>query len=141
MTASIPIARTVISMMKEREHLREKADFNPVREGIVRFSDQSPDEQERMIAQNSDYGEVICRCQKVTKAEILQAIHNPLGASSMISIKYRTRCMMGRCQGGYCQMRIAQMLQDELGINDTDLLYSNEGSNLFFGKVREKAGR
>ncbi|MCK9328604.1 MAG: NAD(P)/FAD-dependent oxidoreductase [Candidatus Cloacimonetes bacterium] len=141
LTASIPIARTVISMMKEREHLLEKADFNPVRKKILRFSDQSPEEQESMIAQNSDYGEVICRCQKVTKAEILQAIHNPLGASSMISIKYRTRCMMGRCQGGYCQMRIAQMLQDELGINDTDLLYSNEGSNLFFGKVRKKAGQ
>lgn len=51
----------------------------------------------------------------MTKAEILQAIHNPLGVDTMTGVKYRTRSMMGRCQGGYCQMRIEQLIEQELG--------------------------
>lgn len=53
--------------------------------------------------------------RKVTRAEILAAIHNPLGVDTMAGIKYRTRSMMRRCQGGYCQMRIAQMIEEESG--------------------------
>lgn len=73
------------------------------------------EEQARLIEEDPDYGEVICRCEKVTKAEILKAIHNPLGVDTMTGIKYRTRSMMGRCQGGYCQMRIEQLIEQELG--------------------------
>ena len=45
--------------------------------------------------------------------------------------------MMGRCQGGYCQMRIAQIIQEELNKNVTDIIYSRKESNMFVGTVRE----
>ena len=91
-----------------------------------------------MIWENPDYGEIICRCEKVTKAEILQAIHNPLGVNTMISVKYRTRSMMGRCQGGYCQMRIEQMIEEELGKKETEVLYARQNSQPIKGKVRKE---
>ena len=47
------------------------------------------------------------------------------------------RAMMGRCQGGYCQMRITRMLEEELGIPVREITYAREGSRMFFGKVRE----
>ena len=90
-----------------------------------------------MIQENPDYGEVICRCEKVTKAELLQAIHNPLGVDTMVGIKYRTRAMMGRCQGGYCQMRMEHMIEEELGKKETQVRYARQGSQVLFGKVRE----
>ena len=68
----------------------------------------------------------------MTRAEILSAIHNPLGARTMAAVKYRTRCMMGRCQGGYCQMRIAQMLETEAGLDPCEIMYARDGSPLFF---------
>ena len=74
----------------------------------------------------------------MTKAEILQAIHNPLGVHTMAGIKYRTRSMMGRCQGGYCQMRVEQMIEEELGIKETEVLYARQGSWVLSGKVREE---
>ena len=95
------------------------------------------EEQARLIEEDPDYGEVICRCEKVTKAEILRAIHNPLGVDTMTGIKYRTRSMMGRCQGGYCQMRIEQLIEQELGKKETQVQYEREGSQVLFGKVRE----
>ena len=41
--------------------------------------------------------------------------------------------MMGRCQGGYCQMRVAEMIEKELGIPKTELQYARKGSYLFTG--------
>ena len=137
LTAAVPIARYAIELMKEREELEENPDFNPVRKGIRHFSQCTKEEQAELIRENPDYGEVICRCEKVTKAEILQAIHNPLGVDTMTGVKYRTRSMMGRCQGGYCQMRIEQMIEQELGKKETEVQYEREGSNVLFGKVRE----
>ena len=138
LTAAVPIARYAIGLMKEREELKPNPDFNPMRRGIVRFAEQPMEEQARLIAANPDYGEVVCRCEKVTRAEILQAIHNPLGVDTMVGIKYRTRSMMGRCQGGYCQMRIAKMIEEELGKAETEVRYARTGSRMFFGKVREE---
>ena len=138
LTAAVPIARYAIGLMKEREELKPNPDFSPVRRGIVRFAEQPMEEQARLIAANPDYGEVVCRCEKVTRAEILQAIHNSLGVDTMVGIKYRTRSMMGRCQGGYCQMRIAKRIEEELGKAETDVRYARAGSQMFFGKVREE---
>ncbi|WMJ84917.1 NAD(P)/FAD-dependent oxidoreductase [Oscillospiraceae bacterium LTW-04] len=137
LTAALPIARRAVRLLAERESLRPNASFNPRRKGIIRFSEQSEEEQARLVRENPDYGELICRCEKVTKAEILQAVQNPLGTHTMASIKLRTRAMMGRCQGGYCQMRVAQIIQKETGCRVEDILYAREGSNLFTGWVRE----
>ena len=139
LTAAVPIARYAISLMEEREKLTPNPGFNPVRKGIPHFAEMTKEEQEEMIRQNPDYGQVICRCEKVTRAEILAAIHNPLGVDTMAGVKYRTRSMMGRCQGGYCQMRIAQMIEDELGKKVTEVRYARKDSQMFFGRVREEA--
>lgn len=137
LTSAVPIARRVVKLLAERETLRKNEHFNPKRKGIVRFAGKSDEEKARLIAGNPDYGEIICRCEMVTKAEILQAVHNPLGVDTVTGIKYRTRAMMGRCQGGYCQTRITQIIQDELGKDVTEVLYARNGSNMFTGKVRE----
>jgi glycerol-3-phosphate dehydrogenase len=73
----------------------------------------------------------------ITRAEVLAAIRNPLGVATVTGVKYRCRAMMGRCQGGYCQMRIAELLMQEHGIPAGELNYSRDGSWLFTGKVRE----
>jgi len=141
LTAAVPIGRYVVGMMEQYETFEENPDFNPRRKHVVKcFSDCTPEEQAQLVAENPDYGEVICRCEKVTKAEILNAIHNPLGVRTMVGIKVRTRSMMGRCQGGYCQMRIAKMLEEELGLEATQLRHARKDAWLFTGKVREEDG-
>jgi glycerol-3-phosphate dehydrogenase len=137
LTSALPIARYVVRLINEREKLIPKDNFNPKRKGIIQFDKLNDEERSKLIGIDPAYGELICRCEKVTKAEILKAIHNPLGVKSVVGIKYRTRSMMGRCQGGYCQMRIIQMIEEELGIKKEEILYNRSGANMFFGKVRE----
>lgn len=138
LTAAVPIGRMVVRMMREYETFEENPAFNPRRKGIIRFEEQDDKTKAKLIEENPDYGEVICRCEKVTRAEILKAIHNPLGVRTMAGIKYRTRSMMGRCQGGYCQMRIEKMIEEELGVKDTDIRYARQNSWMFTGKVRKE---
>ncbi len=137
LTSSLPIARRIIDMIAQKEDLKPNPDFDPRRQGILCFKDQPRDTRGELIRQDPNYGEIICRCETVTRAEILAAIHNPLGVRTMSGIKVRTRAMMGRCQGGYCQTRIAGLLMEEKNLLPEEVLYARESSNLFVGKVRD----
>ena len=138
LTASMPVARQVCRMIGEMEQagLRHKPDFKETRRGILRFREQSPEKQAQLICEDPEYGEVVCRCQRITKREIRQAIENPLGARSIAAIKYRAWATTGRCNGGYCLPRIAQMLVQEYGMKPEEIRYRNKGSEMFAGKVK-----
>ena len=136
MTASMPIAKRVAAMVAEKLQPAENASFDPTHKSILRFADQTPEMKAQLIAQDSDYGEVICRCQQVTKKEICEAIENPLGAKTISAIKYRAWPTTGRCQGGYCLTRIAEILEKEYGIAPEHITQRGEGSELFSGRVK-----
>ncbi len=133
LTAAYPIAKEVVAMIDKKEKLSPNTDFNPYRKGILRFEEQDEETKRKLIEEDPDYGEVICRCEQVTKKEILQAIDNPLGARSLISIKYRSRAMMGRCQGGYCQTRIMELLKEKYKYKWDDFLLRGSGSYMLTG--------
>lgn len=136
LTSALPVARRAVKLLGEKEQLIPNEGFNPRRKGIVSFTEKNLEEKRKLIEQDPNYGEVVCRCETITKAEILQAIHSPLGVETAIGIKNRTRTMMGRCQGGYCETRISEIIQEEKNKKVTDILYSVSGSNMFTGQVR-----
>ena len=137
MTASMPIARRVAAMVTEKLHPAENTAFDPTRQGILRFAEQTPEKKAELIARDSDYGEIICRCQHITKKEICQAIENPLGVRTISAIKYRAWPTTGRCQGGYCLNRIVEILEKEYGIAPEHITQRGGGSELFSGRVKE----
>jgi len=133
LTASEPIAKMVVDIIDKKEKLTPKPDFNPVRKGILRFNEQAEETKKMLIQQNPDYGEIACRCEQITKKEVLDALNNPLGARSLNSIKYRTRTMMGRCQGGYCLHRLVQILIEDFGLSPREIRLNGDDSYLFTG--------
>ncbi|MEY8000139.1 NAD(P)/FAD-dependent oxidoreductase [Clostridium sp. Mt-5] len=136
LTSALPIARDVVKIIDKKEILQENEKFNPIRKGILKFNEQSDEKQAELIKQDPDYGEIFCRCETVTKHEILEAIHNPLGVKTLTGIKNRTRAMMGRCQGGYCQTRIVKLLMKEYNLEPEEVRYSRKNGYLFEGRVR-----
>ena len=116
--------------------MQEKKDFIEERKGPARLRDLSEAEQAALIAADPEYGEIICRCQKVSKREIRNAIENPFGAKSISAIKYRAWATTGRCNGGYCLTRIVDMLVNEYGVKPEEITYRSEGSELFTGSVK-----
>lgn len=138
LTSAPAIAEMVCSLVSNHFKMEEKDDFIPERSCITgHFCELSNEKQEELIKENPEYGEIICRCEKITKKEIRDAIENSLGAKSLVSIKYRARNGMGRCQGGFCTPRIVRMLRDEYGFSPEDYMLRGTDSNLFVGNVRE----
>ena len=80
------------------------------------FRELSDSEKAELCKKDPAYGKIICRCETVTEGDILAAIHRPLGAKTIDMVKLRTRAGMGRCQGGFCSPRVADILSRELNI-------------------------
>lgn len=136
LTSALPLARRVVEKVKAQEELTANEKFNPIRKGIVKFAEQDEEGKQRLIEQDPDYGEIYCRCECVTRAEVKQALHNVLGVSTISGVKYRTRASMGRCQGGYCETRLTQMVQEELGKQKEEILLNKNGAYMFTGEVK-----
>jgi glycerol-3-phosphate dehydrogenase len=137
LTCSPAIALMVRDMVGEKLPLEEKDDFVAERNGFPgSFHDLPEEEKADMVSQDPDYGEIVCRCEQITKREILDAIENPLGSRTIAGIKYRSRAMMGRCQGGFCMPRIVQILEKDFGYRPEDYRLYSPDSYLFTGHVR-----
>lgn len=117
--------------------LKEKETYVTRRKGIVRFADLPAREQEALIKENPAYGRIICRCEKVTEGEILDAIRRPLGARTMDGIKRRTRAGMGRCQAGFCTPKVMEILSKELGVGMDEICKNRSGSVLIKGRNKD----
>ncbi len=138
LTAAPAIAERVKNLLMDLMPLEEKGDFKPQRSGFAEHFCELPKEKRAdMIAQDSNYGEIICRCEQITKKEVLDAIQNPLGTRILVGIKNRSRAMMGRCQGGFCMPRIIRILEREFGYSPDDYLLKSLESPLFAGRMRD----
>ena len=114
LTASPAIAEYVKDLLKTNGlTLVEKADYNPFIEKVERFRNKSNYEIDKLIEENPAYGEIICRCESVSEAEIVAAIRK--GHDTLDGIKFYTRAMMGRCQGGFCTYKIIKIIARETG--------------------------
>jgi len=111
-------------------------DYIARREKPVRFHELSREQQDELIRQRPEYGHVICRCETITEGEILDAIRSPLLPGSIDAIKRRTRAGMGRCQGGFCQPRVLEILARELGQQWVDVNLNRPGTNILKAENR-----
>jgi glycerol-3-phosphate dehydrogenase len=116
--------------------IERKSDYIKHREPPIRFRDLSGPEQEDLIKKDKKYSSILCRCENITEAEILEAIRRPLGASTINGIKMRTRAGMGRCQGGFCMPRILPILARERSIPMESVTISGMGSEMIKGNKR-----
>lgn len=122
------IGEYVAAIVKKLLEPSMKENFISVRKGIPSMLLSSDGERQKLIGENPAYGNVICRCEMVTEGEILNAIHRTLGATTTDGIKRRTRAGMGRCQSGFCNPRVVEILARELGKDESMIRKSGEDS-------------
>ncbi len=131
LTASPAIARYVVAdFVTSYLRLEEKEEFEPKRRGVPRIDQLSSREKEALISENSEFAEIFCRCEGISKAEIRHAAENPLKVRTLNGIKKRSYSMMGRCQGGFCLPRISRFLIEECGLAPEELCIAGPGSEL-----------
>ena len=122
------IERITLELLRKEKPINKKKEFIKTRNNVPNLKMLSKEERGKLIEERGDYGKIICRCEEISRGEIVDAIHSPLPALTLDAIKRRTRAGMGRCQGGFCTPLIAQILEEETGKSLLDITKKGEGS-------------
>ncbi|MBS7527611.1 NAD(P)/FAD-dependent oxidoreductase [Fusibacter paucivorans] len=114
-TSSPAIAAYMAELLLEDGIIqREKEAWSPERRGIVipKASDFKGD-----LESDDPEKHIICRCERVTEAEIVDAMSRGILLDSTDAIKRRTRAGMGNCQGQFCGSRVKALMAETLGVD------------------------
>ncbi len=111
------ICNMAVNKLGESKRVEKKQNFIEKRKGIIRTAKLDEKARRSIIDKNSDYGKIVCRCEEVSKGEILDAVHSVIPAVTVDAVKRRVRSGMGRCQGGFCRPLVAELIQEETGLS------------------------
>lgn len=116
--------------------LKPNQNFNPNREPDYFFKNLTAEEKNKLIKSNPAYGKIVCRCEQITEGEIIRALTVNPKATDVDGVKRRTRAGMGRCQGGFCQPYVAEIIAKELGVCLCDVTKFGGESKLLTGESK-----
>ncbi|MBF0253341.1 MAG: NAD(P)/FAD-dependent oxidoreductase [Candidatus Omnitrophica bacterium] len=129
LTASPAIAKMVSDILRKTGlEMKKKEVFYQTRNKTKHLFSMSINDAEELIKNDKDYGDIVCRCEMVSKKEISEAIKR--GAKTLDGIKFRTRAQAGRCHGGFCTTRIMRILSEELGVSMTKITKRGPGTEI-----------
>jgi len=134
--ASVPaIAEYSIEQLKDMGlKLKEDESFDGRRNSIDRAAEMDEEVLKQKIEEDSRWGNIVCTCEMVSEAEIIEAMER--GADSFDAIKRRTRAGMGECQESYCLLRISEIISREMDIPLNKVRKEWRDSEFFDGFVR-----
>lgn len=107
------IERITCNILKDLINLNPKSNWNPYRKSIPNLANMNLIERDSFIKRNPDYGVIICRCEEISRGEIIDALNSPIPVYSVDGLKRRVRAGMGRCQGGFCMPSVMKLIAEE----------------------------
>ena len=130
LASSPAIAEKVGEIVGELKELKPDPDFDPYQEAPPRFRHMNHEERAELIEEDPRYSEIICRCETVTKGEILDAMEGVVGARTVNGVKRRVRPGGGRCQGGFCEPLVVNLISEKWGIPKDEVVLESSESEL-----------
>jgi glycerol-3-phosphate dehydrogenase len=129
LTAAPAIAIDIAKFIEQLEKapLPVNINYQPqrrVQQPLAKLDDAIRDQ---MIKDNPNFGQIVCRCEEISKGEIIATLHRPLIVPTLDGIKRRVRAGMGRCQGGFCGPLVTQIIHEELQIPYRDIYKKGYG--------------
>lgn len=110
-SASLGIAEYVADLLKEAGvELHHKPEFKTIKMPNIGEAFTRPYQNAELIEENSDYGKIVCHCERVSLGELRHAINSDIPATTLDALRRRTRAMQGRCQGFNCQASLLKAL-------------------------------
>ena len=132
LTSAPAIALMVCDLLKGAGlKMRKKFIFHGHRKKTVHLFETSFKETEKLIKKDHSYGDILCRCEMVSRKEVEDAIDR--GARTLDGIKFRTRAQAGRCHGGFCTTRIMRVLSEKTKVPLTEVSKRGKGSEIVKG--------
>jgi glycerol-3-phosphate dehydrogenase len=115
LTASMAIAEHVRDELDRAGlALRERPDGLPhVRMPYIGEAGPRPYARGDLIAEDPEYGRIVCFCERVSRGEIRDAARSPIPPTDLDGLRRRTRVLMGRCQGFFCAAHLPVILAEQ----------------------------
>lgn len=126
----------VEAMVKEQLNLVDKENYQKTRRPLYRLNKKTLAERSKLIKQNPQFANMICRCEQISEGEIVDAIHRNCGARTVKGVKKRVRPGFGKCQGGFCEPLVMKILARELNIDMNEVRFNNKGSYIVKNKTK-----
>ena len=117
---------------KECENLKKLQPY-------VMFKNMSSSQQKECLQRDASFGQIVCKCEKITKGDVLGVLNRPLAIKSVDAVKRRTNAGMGRCQGGFCFTKVVSAIAKERGLKFEEVQKENRGSFVAVGDIREES--
>ncbi len=86
------------------------------------------EDAKRVVREDPECAEIVCRCETVSLREVKQAI--AVGATTLDGVKFRTRAGAGRCHGSFCTCRIMRILSEKTDRPITSISKRGKGSEI-----------
>jgi len=137
LTAAPAIAVDAAKMAAEYLSAEVCEKFNPARKAIVRAAKLPLDERDALIKKEPDYGDIICRCEEISRGEILAALRRSVPCDTVDGVKRRVRAGMGRCQGNSCSPHVAQIIAAEKKIPLIEVKKMSHNSSILLCNCKE----
>ena len=135
--ASAPsIALEVLAMISDTITIEAKEDYKKGRRKLYRLSKMSEEERNELIKKDPRFGRIVCRCETVSEGEVVDIINRNAGATTIKGVKKRCRPGFGKCQGGFCEPLILEILSRELGKDPMDIRYDSNDSYILDSETK-----
>ena len=134
---AVDVADMAVSILAHDRPVAANPDFDPHRPGIPVLREMDDETRAAYIAKNPDYGVIVCRCEEISRGEILDALRSNVCVPTVDGVKKRVRPGMGRCQGGFCGPLVLQIIAEETGLPLEQIDKSEPGGEVLFGSIKE----
>ena len=140
LTSAPAIAERVRNIMLDKGYVeRKKKSFQNRRNPItIPDSLKSISEVKDLVSlPPGDPKRVVCRCEQVTEATIIDALERGITIDSLDAVKRRTRAGMGACQGKFCGPRVKELICRKTGLQDNEIEETLEKDQDLLKKLRK----
>jgi len=132
----VEIARLAVDFFGGEGTVESNPDFNPIRTAPPRPSMMEDEARDELIESNPDYGIIVCRCEEVSKGEVLNALRRDVRCDTIDGVKRRVRAGAGGCQGSECCPLIIDIISAEKRLPPQMVKKSGSGSEILFGNSK-----
>lgn len=137
LASSPAIAKMVVEdILAKKLELVKKDSFNPYVKKYVKLKNMSIEERQNYFKLNKDYGTIVCKCEQVSKGEIIDCLNRSCPPRSIKGLKRRLRVGFGKCQGGMCQSVALEILADFYKVDKKDIPYDNKNAFILLKKTK-----
>lgn len=137
LASSPAIAKKVVEeIVSKKINLVEKENFNPYVKKYVKLKNLSIEERQKYFNSNKDYGTIVCKCEQVSKGEIIDCLNRSCPPHSIKGLKRRLRVGFGKCQGGMCQSVALEILADHYHVDRAEIPYDENNAYILYKKTK-----